>query len=331
MQTIRDVTVVRHREYVSDVYGHTDFTLMAYRINAANSNLFPWLSAVAQGYESYQFRTLKFTYIPACATSEEGTTVFAVDYDPIDDSPTSKMVLKNMSGAVSDNVYEKLDLVVSGDSSSTLGKRRFTLVDDPYNDNSVVYPPNGDPKTYDVGYLNVAVTGRSDAAATALGELYVEYTVELHTPQLIVHNAYEESAKVSNGPNPTPTKILGDAAAVLGKGLRNEAIQYLSNCAMIPLKKGCQMLISSALSLGDTGIGLAPTAQIVNSAGAEIKEATIHPNFSTGYAGGGLDSQWVVKTNSTGDEPYFRFGIPTYGSTVTSADLRFAPYLAAWS
>lgn len=164
---------VRHSELVGDINGTTAFTTSTYPINAGLSNIFVWLSSLALNYESYKFRKLRFRYIPACATTQVGFVYFAIEYDSSDSSPTSEQQLATYDGCVygspwvgHDNISSKMNLT----KRNSYFARAGTL------------PSTADINLYDTGYLIVATVG--NGGTPALGKLWVDYEVELSTPQL---------------------------------------------------------------------------------------------------------------------------------------------------
>jgi hypothetical protein len=165
--------VIRHREYVADVIGSIDFLAVAYPINPGMPGTFPWLSTVATSYESYQFENLEFCYEPQCSTETAGTAIVAIDYDASDPAPVSKravMAYRNSVRSPSWSDCEQRSL------SEDLHKQKSLFV------RSKAPGADEDVRLYDVG--NLFVCSQGQAGITAIGELYVEYTVKLMTPQL---------------------------------------------------------------------------------------------------------------------------------------------------
>ncbi len=70
---------VRHREFVNDISGNTSFGTVGYYINPGLRSSFPWLSNVANNFETYRFNKLCYEYRTASATSEIGKALLAVD------------------------------------------------------------------------------------------------------------------------------------------------------------------------------------------------------------------------------------------------------------
>jgi len=164
--------VVKHREYIADVAGSVSFASVSYSINPALIVSFPWLYATANQYESYHFRNLHYIYEPACSTSTAGTVMLAVDYDAIDAAPGTKSQVMTYHGAVRSSVWEEVRYVALH-SNLDKYKTRYTR--------SAALVANQDIKTFDVG--NLFVCTALCAGTSNIGELYVEYEVELQTPQ----------------------------------------------------------------------------------------------------------------------------------------------------
>jgi hypothetical protein len=171
-QTSRDSIIVRHREYLQDVSGSVAFTAITYSINPALIGTFPWLYSVANQYESYLFRKLHFIYEPACSTSTAGTIILCVDYDATDAAPSTKSQAMTYHNAVRSAAWEPVCYKAAVEDLSKF-KRRYTRAG--------ALPANADVKMYDVGNLFLCTSIETGTAI--IGELYVEYEVELQTPQ----------------------------------------------------------------------------------------------------------------------------------------------------
>lgn len=172
--------VVTHREYVSDITpasvsnANAFQLLISENINPGNPLVFPWLSSIATRYESYLFRNLRFIYEPQCPTTVSGTVSLAVDYDALDDPPLTKLQMMSYKGAVRSPPWFASNYQCA---SSDLRKQKSYFV------RNGAQLPSGDPRLYDVGNVYVAYEGPANESV-ANGELYVEYSVELTTPNL---------------------------------------------------------------------------------------------------------------------------------------------------
>jgi len=166
-------TRVSHTEmFASVVSAGVPFAVTSYPCNPGVASIFPWLSEVADRYETYKFESLSFRFHTQQATSAVGTVTLAFDFDAADPAPSSLLQAASYRdraiGAAWQNNSLKLDLV-QGDKS----RSRYTRVGLPASPY--------DLKTYDLGTLHVCTDG---VAAATIGLLEAEYVVDLYTPQI---------------------------------------------------------------------------------------------------------------------------------------------------
>jgi len=171
---------VTHREYIADIIPETEdnnnvFQLLQdQNINPGNSLLFPWLSSIATRFESYVFRALRFIYEPQCSTNSVGTVSQVIDYDALDDPPFTKLQMMAYKGAVRSPPWFC--------SEFTADPKDLHKMKEYYIRNSA-QQGGGDARVYDVGRFFLAYEGPSNTGGAA-GELYIEYIVDLKTPNL---------------------------------------------------------------------------------------------------------------------------------------------------
>jgi hypothetical protein len=165
------VTQIRHTEYFRDVVGTTDLVVTSDPINPGNESLFPWLASIAVRYESYQFQSLVFRYETQASTSTDGTVVLSVDYNPEGQVPSSKQQLLAMDESMRTPSWGSISHI----------SQRYNLTK-----RKSYYVRNGDPVTdadlYDTGSFILGVIGTNTTAG--IGELYVDYVIDLITPVL---------------------------------------------------------------------------------------------------------------------------------------------------
>jgi hypothetical protein len=164
---------VTHREYLYDVVSAIAFTASTTEINPGHLTSFPWLSRIANNYESYVFRSLKYLYEPQCSTATAGTIMLAVDFNARDPAPVTKTQVMAYEGAIRSPAWSSC----SYDSPAADLHKRKTY----YTRRGTV--TSGAQLDYDTGNFFLCVMGQA-VAGSALGELYVEYTVDLFTPQI---------------------------------------------------------------------------------------------------------------------------------------------------
>jgi len=166
---------VTHRELINaSVNGTTSYTIVgSYPLQPGLATTFPWLSTIATSYEQFRFHKLIFHYVPFVATSTSGTTMLMADYNASDAVPTTETQFMDHPGATSAAVWEHISFRCSLSDLHALGPRRYIR-------NCATA---GDIKTFDCG--NFYIASDNCASAISSGKLYVEYDVELFTPQLV--------------------------------------------------------------------------------------------------------------------------------------------------
>jgi hypothetical protein len=180
---------VAHREYIgmvqsSDFVGK--FDMQRYRINPANSAVFPWLSKLATSYQKYKFHGLAFEYrtmsgpISGSTNTALGTVALAFSPNPAEPPPADKVDMELYEGVVSVkpsnsalcavecadegrqfNTMQVQPAVTATGADLILGANREVLV----------------PFQTDWGQLWVSTNG-VQGAGVQLGELWVTYSVE---------------------------------------------------------------------------------------------------------------------------------------------------------
>lgn len=160
--------VICHKEYVNEVIASINFAATGYNVNPGLSSTFPWLSGVASNFEKYKFRYCHFRFEPEASTTTAGSIMMSVDLNALDLLPTSKQEVMTVKDAVRSPTWSNCMTTIP-----EIVKELFVRTSTP--------PPNSDLKTYDAGLLTVARQGQP-TASVAIGELYVEYCVELHVP-----------------------------------------------------------------------------------------------------------------------------------------------------
>lgn len=191
-----------HREYLTDVTMATVFTATTYPINPGYSTTFPWLSQVAQRYESYRFSALRFCFETATSSTETGTVMLVPDYDSLDSAPVNKtQALAYRSSARAQPWLSFCQSSLKEDIS----KRQSYYV------RTGSIPANADSRLYDVGNMFLCVQGSS---TNVVGELWVEYDVTLMTPQ--IEGSALSGRVTSGGGGVTAATIFGNTPVITG-------------------------------------------------------------------------------------------------------------------
>lgn len=198
--------IVSHREFIQDIAGSVGFGTTTLRINPGIAATFPWLSVIAQRYESYLFEDLVFEFETQAPTSATGTVLITLDYDASEAAPTDKTsALAYRSSVRSPPWADCTHISLLED----LNKQRSYFVRDS------ALGSNQDIKLYDVATGYVSTQGQASTAA--VGELYVRYKVRLMTPQLGASAATAYGGAYSGSTNAAPfgTTVAGNLPATV--------------------------------------------------------------------------------------------------------------------
>jgi len=169
--------VVRHTEYLDDMLSTQVFTIdpdNVYDLNPGLADTFPWLGTVAAGFEQYRWKKLRFVYRSRAATNQTGTVYLATQLDSQDADFSSKQEMMAYAGAQNNNVWINTEhncLMQRGDYMKKYFIRTGPLVS------------GQDSQLYDTGKFTWAITS-SAGSGTFMGELFVDYEVELFNPKM---------------------------------------------------------------------------------------------------------------------------------------------------
>lgn len=162
-----DTYRVKHSEYVADINGSVGFEVQRFEINPARPVTFPWLASLAPNFEQYRFKMLKFMVKPQAPSTKPGVVMLAFDYDPTDPPPTEKAELLAYDGA------ERVNSWASTSTTMKSVEKKYTAESRPSE--------TADIRQSDAANLYVATAAQDNT--DAITELWVEYEVELITPQ----------------------------------------------------------------------------------------------------------------------------------------------------
>jgi len=249
---------VSHRELVAELTGSSLFEVTAYSINPGLRGTFPWLGQLSRLYEFYRFQNLVFEFVPSCSSTATGTASMAIDFDAYDTQPADKQGMMSNHMAVSGPVFAPISLGSDRDDLERWRTQRYTR--------QHTIAANLDIKTYDVGTLFVAFKGQSGAIEA--GELYVNYVVDLMTPQdpIWLVDPEDCSCKLNQGASSTIANPFITASKT--GDVANQVLEVM-NTGMLKFTHPGQYLVD--LSLSGTGLTTAvPTFTDVNNLGASF-------------------------------------------------------------
>lgn len=262
---------VSHRELVTEIKSFTDFTVESWNINPGLSATFPWLCGIARNYDCYQFRSLSFEFSTMKSTQSTGSVMMAVDYDAADANPATKQELLTFHNAVTGALWAPLHYVCDPLDLKKFGPQRF---------NRTSLKSNTDVKTYDLGKLVVASNGCSAADnGTLLGELWVNYVVDLITPgsieagppdSLLVTSTNAGGAEPAN-PLPFVTTTVNGVSPIKfvanGKFILPDEGEYLLDV----IAKGTGITGGPVWTYG-SGVTPNPVTATINAAATEVNQ-----------------------------------------------------------
>lgn len=217
-------TTIRHCEQLQEIAGYTGSYSLAYSfpLNPGMTNTFPWLSAVAQQYEAYEFKAIKVHFMPYVSSATAGYVAINVDYDPSDTTTTefpNKQSFCDYDGAVQGNCWEVVSLNVKCPNPEG-PKRRSTRFG--------ALSGNFDLHNYDHGVLNIAVG--SQASTANIGTMYIEYVIDFYRPTVNPTGAANGYARASGSTSCSTTAYLGTSvnftANNIGVSISNNAITF---------------------------------------------------------------------------------------------------------
>jgi hypothetical protein len=289
---------VRFREYVQDIAGSVGYAVSLLSINPGLASLFPWLSSIANNFESYCFNKLGMEYRTESSSSTAGKVILTVDFDASDPVPSSKQQQLQERAKADDACWQNFSLELDSADLKKLPQRYIR---------SVAAPANTDIKMYDVGNLLIGTQG--EANANVVGELYVHYDVDLITPNPSGLLA-GQSEKLVSGASAAANTIILTSAALTGSPVATVS----ANNTLLFSQPG-QYLVE----LYATGTGIASVGYLLSTATYTIVDQVF---LASGING---TSSVIVNVTAGGQNLVFS---PT-STTLVSSTVRVAPYLYA--
>lgn len=179
MHSASESITFRHREYIADVSSSTSFVTTTYSINPGLPTTFPFLSAIAQNFQEYDFKGLVFEFKSTSADALNstntalGTIILAAQYRADAPAFTDKQQMLNEMWSIDGKPSECRLLPIE-----------CAPIENPFNVQYVRTGTitTGDIKMYDLG--NLVVGSYGSQASAVVGELWATYEVVLRKPQL---------------------------------------------------------------------------------------------------------------------------------------------------
>jgi len=187
--------IVKHREYLRDIFSSTGFSITQFNVNSGLDTTFPWLAQIANNYEQYKFHGLCFEFKSssgsaiASTNNSLGVVIMASEYNVLKPAFSYKQQMEAYEFSCS-----------AKPSESFLHPIECAPSDTPYNlfnvrDGDVT----SDRRLWDLCDFYIATQGMQ-AAGINIGELWVTYEVEFLKPILPLQSYNALSARLSMGP-----------------------------------------------------------------------------------------------------------------------------------
>jgi len=254
--------MVRGMEALCEVHGSVSFDTDVFEINPGLVTTFPWLSSIAKDFESYTFRSLKFSYVPTCAKTVTGIITFGCDYDAADDAPGSMLEFATYEDSKTTAAHE--DVVVNCSNHNLL---KFV----PQRLNRFgALASNLDIKTYDVANFFLARSGFVDSAVS--GFLFADYVVEFQTPQLNLKGDYYSGSFTTVVPS-KPFNVVSSESGIIAYCIDDdELLINSSGDYLVVLRSVCTVAVD-ALPTFTVGSAAVTNVAFGQKAAATTKDA----------------------------------------------------------
>lgn len=300
---------VAHRELIDgSIPAATSWTNQVnLRINPASSDAFPWLSTLANSFEFYRFKKLRFIYIPRCATSSTGSVQMAPDYDASDSPPSSELIFGSYAQYVDGVIWSELTCPIDVSAKTTSNAWKYVLANPNENQLSQI-------NNFDLG--NFFMYTSDSANTNPCGKLYVEYVVEFRQPTMPSAGSITNAVLYMSGggsltginpfgDNPTLTYVNG-----IGEG------QDSSGHGIVKFYETGVFLVSYTIG----GTVLTGASPAFNGGSGTIDNSNIIVNT----AATGMVAYLVVTVTALSEAyrfAYLDFGASSQGTTVTASSL----------
>lgn len=282
-----------HSEFIQKVPGSANFSITSVPINPGLPAQFNWLWATANQFESYRFKKLHYRFVNSKAGTFAGNVILGIDYDPSDATPFNETELQTYWGAKTGQICEPTTLVANQQALHKIGPSRYTRIGN--------LSANQDIKLYDCGNFFIATTDCADTSN--IGRLFVDYEIELMTPQT------QPGASLSclaSAVSPSPAAPMGTSFTVTG----NLGITWLSGTTFSVNVPG-QYELSSNINGQVVSMALAAAAPSVATLIDSVNDTATE-----------LMALHRLNVNGAGDV----FTWTPSAASLTAFDMRFAPY-----
>lgn len=165
---------IKHREFICDLVGTSDFLNRVFNVNPSDPTVFKWLSQISGRFAKYQMRGLVFQYIPSssaignAANASLGTIIMASNYNVTSSPFDSKQDMEASEYSISDMPCNAFIHAVECDPQEQTVRNKY------------VTRQGNDPAFTEHVNFQVATVGMQ--SEYKIGELWVAYDVVLMDP-----------------------------------------------------------------------------------------------------------------------------------------------------
>lgn len=342
---LKQSTVLEHKEYIADLPINADgtFSGTVYKVNPGNASLHPWLAQQAQGWEEFEYLSLKLQVRSTCPTATSGLTLLGAQYDSYDAPFGSKVEMQDYGGNVSQNVW--VPVTEFSFDCKTMHDRQKNCYVLPFGTS-----PSGDERLYYPANAVFATSNGDSNAPSTVGECFVSYRVRLIKPKINPSFSGAQAQKeaeslqaytpASGGPiSGGQGGVVLDTGTPLDYSSSVTADSLVSVADQIGQLRGAMPYwLVSALAGGQytsTGPTATTNLQVTFGTGVDNRNVSYDPAIQKDATNMIFDflSQYVIDTRNIADvagEKIIDFKFPTMGSTGNiAANSGFARILAS--
>lgn len=322
--------VIRHREYVSEVYGSIDFTVGSIPINPGLPGSFPWCAPIANSHECYRIRGMAYEFVSTCsdsvlssaASGALGSVVIATQYNSAAPPFSSKIQMDNHEYATSAkpsvNQIHPIECMKTRDVLSELYVRGGAQAADT------------DIRMYDLGRLQIATEGMQ-ADDGAIGELWCTYEIEFFVPrynpdaQILTSQLTDHYSFADNFPtNSKPLGITGEVRNPNAGSTLGSYIQQNGNFLTFPADAnvGEYLVVYTCIGTSTASLNLNTTVSNCNFLSKWNQNTLTKMQAPNNNAGNTSTTMtWVAVVTLGAAGAYINFDTSTLPASVTSCDI----------
>jgi len=202
---------MRRRELIGTVVSSPtagEFDISTFRVNPGIASTFPWLSGIANNFESWKPHGIALEFVSSSGdavgstNTALGTVILAPQYNPYGNDPTDRLTLEGFPGAQSCVPASNLLL---GLECRPKDRQATSLLIRNSNVNTASFGSSSD-SLFDLCDVFVATVGCQGTSVT-LGELWLTYDIELFNPVVPTVLPFNQWLHIEGGGNLPATQL----------------------------------------------------------------------------------------------------------------------------